>query len=226
MPNWCYNEIDICGSPASINKIASFFVGADGKESNYDDDEIGIFGNILGDIPDDYNVCWYEWNCEHFGTKWDITLENLEDLDIKDDSISFNVETAWSPPLEFLQNLCLIYEDVTATIFYSESGMDFSGNAEIYYSKNDGGIIFNNEEYSFLEGYYHKDPAYALDFIENQLDLGCWDANEYENLDEVYYYMDKCDIDAVTELYKKYGYKHEPVIIISESDPYGEDWSL
>ena len=77
----------------------------------------------------------YDWNCDMWGTKWDI-YECEVDSDRTSESDSFNYiyyrfDTAWSPPKEFLINICEKYPLLNFRLHYAEGGCDFEGDLEI-----------------------------------------------------------------------------------------------
>ena len=41
---------------------------------------------------------WYDWCVTHWGTKWDLTSTNCNQL--ADDTVELSFDTAWGPPLE------------------------------------------------------------------------------------------------------------------------------
>ena len=45
---------------------------------------------------------WYDWANEHWGTKWNASTNNV---DISDTTICANFDTAWCPPMEWLEAL-------------------------------------------------------------------------------------------------------------------------
>ena len=53
---------------------------------------------------------WYEWNCEHWGTKWDVdgdvkvTPEDLEQAK-KDGMLQIGFNSAWSPPIPVFEEM-------------------------------------------------------------------------------------------------------------------------
>ena len=78
----------------------------------------------------------YSKQIELWGTKWDVEatpeiLDNWEDED-KNKYISFHVycETAWSPPMEFIESVSKIYKDVEVEISFEEPGMDVAGSSK------------------------------------------------------------------------------------------------
>lgn len=121
MPNWCENKIII--SP------------------NGDNDELpkGLTGSILdknGDLtfsllmsPPEANVeSQIQWCVENWGTKWEPSSSEPFVLDEETGEVRFDVETAWSPPLEFMEYLSSVFPDVIVEIKYIEFGMNFMGS--------------------------------------------------------------------------------------------------
>jgi hypothetical protein len=98
----------------------------------------------------DYKDKWYDTNIEWFGTKWDISADEHA-FTFGKEEISFFCETAWSPPIQFLENLCKMYK-INAYIFYSEGGIGFAGQTDFIWT--DGELDINDQEYAYLEGLY------------------------------------------------------------------------
>jgi hypothetical protein len=148
MPNWCYNYITITGPTDSIRKIYSRLKSAEDLSN-------GVFFETIGAPSLKSKVDWYEHNLEHYGTKWDVTIEesNYELQTLRDKSLilRFSFDTAWSPPLQWYHTLSDIY-NVLVNITFSEPGSDFYG-----IHNYDCGEIGNCEEYSYQEGLYRHD---------------------------------------------------------------------
>ena len=151
MPNWCNNNITISGDEGTIRTLTAVLKSlktSDEEQSN------NVFQSLIG-LPQhmsdgDYKEKWYDTNIEWFGTKWDISYS--EDMfNFSKNEISFSCETAWSPPIPFLQNLCEMYK-VNANLFYSEGGVGFSG--ETTFNWVDGELEVNDDECGYLEGIY------------------------------------------------------------------------
>lgn len=151
MPNWCNNNITISGDEGTIRTLTAVL-----KSLKTDDEEqsSNVFQSLIG-LPQhmsdgDYKEKWYDTNVEWFGTKWDISYS--EDMfTFTKDEINFSCETAWSPPIPFLQNLCEMYK-VNAYLFYSEGGVGFAG--ESTFNWVDGELEAYDDECGFLEGMY------------------------------------------------------------------------
>jgi hypothetical protein len=137
MPNWCSNNLTVSGDAI---KVKSFFnngihngvwrmslyfpmpieletTTAPTKEPS--EDLIKRFG---------YDN-WYDWRCANYGTKWDANSDNYGD-----DYVRF--ETAWSPPLPWLQKVAMDYPELTFRIDYSEEGMQFGGTCVALHMHN------------------------------------------------------------------------------------------
>lgn len=146
MPNWCNNSINIYGDEGTISTLTSVLKGL--KSNDY------VFQSLIG-IPShmseaDYKDKWYDTNIEWFGTKWDISADEHA-FTFGKEEISFFCETAWSPPIQFLENLCKMYK-VNAYVFYSEGGIGFAGQTDFIWT--DGELDINDQEYGYLEGLY------------------------------------------------------------------------
>jgi hypothetical protein len=69
---------------------------------------------------------WYDWNLAHWGTKWDANpIDTFNDLPSGATSVCLSFDTAWSPPIEFYQNIEEQGFEIEA--FYYEPGMAFCG---------------------------------------------------------------------------------------------------
>lgn len=70
---------------------------------------------------------------EKWGTKWDFKTNtdgdnwNACEIDIDDDKITIQGETAWSPPIEWLKHIENKFRVDGVECFYREEGMEFAG---------------------------------------------------------------------------------------------------
>ena len=144
MPNWCNNDIRIYGNEGTIRALTNVIKFSEGK----------LFKTLIG-LPDnmsksDYEEKWYDTNLNWFGTKWDIDIDT-HCFDFGEDEISFFCETAWSPPIQFLENFCRMYK-LNAHIFYSEGGVGFAGETKFIWE--DGVLLVEDNEYEYNKGLY------------------------------------------------------------------------
>lgn len=145
MPNWCYNHIVIKGEPNDIKKISDIIENL--KEEKVDE----LFQSLIG-LPDgidveNYNENWYDINMEWFGTKWDIGIDFVEE--IEENYILFSGDTAWSPPTNFCVELSKKY-NVQVEMYFEEPGWDFCG--KYWIGSKDG--LYKKEVYTYQEGVY------------------------------------------------------------------------
>jgi hypothetical protein len=79
---------------------------------------------------------WYNWNCEHWGTKWDavdVTINHDSEQGwIKDEGdvhLIYRFNTAWSPPLAWFSAIAQKWPKLRLLMNYCELGMDYSGQS-------------------------------------------------------------------------------------------------
>jgi hypothetical protein len=172
MPNWCDNYIQITGNDAE--KIHNII------ESLKDDD--GIMQALYSTDTDEFRNLQsqptFHIFSDYYGTKWDFAKEDCGDIQFGNDELTISVDTAWSPPIEFLRKLTTKY-DVEARIEYFEGGMDFGG----YESIADGETIDDMQT-------TYDEAVYILD---NDL--------FWINLEDYLFERTDFDMDQVTEYY-------------------------
>lgn len=211
MPNWCSNYIKIFGDSKTISIISQACRRCEGKEDEH------IFQNLIG-IPEhmslkEYNTKWYDTNVNWFGTKWDVSYESCN-FEFGDDEIIMSPETAWSPPIEFLNNLVKMYK-VKAYIFYNEGGIGFCGETNIYLDE-DGELISDDTEYEYNEGMYllSKDDFWAN--IEGDIESSLENEEELDDFLSRYSFVSNEDKLEITTLYNELKKNYE-------TDNEGED---
>ncbi len=77
---------------------------------------------------------WYEWCCEHWGTKWNAAGASLgegcEEWERRGECVrrvEINFDTAWSPPQPVILRASELYPELEFELRYFERGMGFSG---------------------------------------------------------------------------------------------------
>ena len=121
MPNWCYNKVKI--SPLNDEVLEAKL-----RESVKEDKELFIQFVPQPEFEGDQD--WYMWNIENWGTKWDATPTSIS---WNENEVTFSLDTAWSPPLQFYRALEAQGYYVEAT--YLEEGMAFVGKYEDGYDE-------------------------------------------------------------------------------------------
>jgi hypothetical protein len=200
MPNWCNNNITISGDEGTIRTLTAVL-----KNLKTDDDEQSnnVFKALIG-LPQhmsdgDYKEKWYDTNIEWFGTKWDISYS--EDMfTFTKSEISFFCETAWSPPIPFLQNLCEMYK-VNANLFYSEGGVGFSG--ESTFNWVDGELEVYDDECGYLEGIYKYSREEFWSEVEYRADSILDEDQSLEDFLGEFDFVSEEDKEELTRLYNE-----------------------
>ena len=151
MPNWCYNRITVYGSEeseAKLKEIEEIFEKENPFNEIYPIPDFKNIPNEKGELPkleqvknpdgsifyETYNFPdgknddrWYEWNITNWGTKWDITANQVEFGYEDSEQLEMEFDTAWSPPEEICFRLREMFQDLTFTWFYDEPGMCVAG---------------------------------------------------------------------------------------------------
>jgi hypothetical protein len=201
MPNWCNNYIKISGDEGTIRTLTSVIKSLkssdDGGPSDY------VFQSLIGLPPHmsdgDYKEKWYDTNIEWFGTKWDISYEE-HSFTFSKDEITLSCETAWSPPIPFLQNLCEMYK-VNAYLFYSEGGVGFAGESTFNWVH--GELEVYDDECGYLEGIYKYSNEEFWSEVEYRADSILDEDQSLEDfLGEFEFVSDK-DKEELTRIYNE-----------------------
>lgn len=202
MPNWCENYITITGDKEKMKPIVDILRELEAKENKNKDAETLVMQSLLGtdDHPDNYEAGgWYDYNIKKFGTKWDFQLiRDCGGFEILDDSVTFDVMTAWSPPEAFLKALCEKY-DVEASINFAECGMDFGGSSEF----GKGGCITSTTS-TYLKSKYDNGD-YFWEEVEN-LAYSCSDEpddDSLKNFKESLSFLPENEMEEALDIYNK-----------------------
>jgi hypothetical protein len=81
---------------------------------------------------------WYNWNVEHWGSKWsarDAWHDRTDDDSKVEGKTSYNFDTAWSPAEPVVAALAEQFPTLEITHRYCEGGMGFAG--EVVYRAGD-----------------------------------------------------------------------------------------
>jgi hypothetical protein len=200
MPNWCNNNITISGDEGTIRTLTAVL-----KSLKTDDEEQSgdVFKSLIG-LPQhmsdgDYKEKWYDTNIGWFGTKWDISYDEHAFTFTKNE-ISFFCETAWSPPIPFLQNLCEMYK-VNANLFYSEGGVGFAG--ETTFTWTDGELDVYDDECGYLEGIYKYSREEFWSEVESRVDSILDEELSLEDFISEFDFVSEEDTLELTRLYNE-----------------------
>ena len=181
MANVCSNYITIQGNPELLDIIARDYIGYD-KEKDSVEFNFGIMSPIPYDVQD-----IYKWKIENWGNKWDGSDHYI---DICDDQIFLNIDTAWNPCDKWTYKLIELCPGVDIYHEYYESGEGYIG--WINHSENEGPEDYEEVCYTYSSEAYD----YWLTVFEK----------EYENFDWLEEHIgdlvedDELDLDVANEI--------------------------
>ncbi len=145
MPNWCENNLTVTGD---IKEVQRFLAVSRTYPEYYTEHRFNKQGHTVGDVHTKGTFCfsgvvpiplevlkedgaWYDWCRTNWGTKWDIgpaTKEYPElQIDITDGCLAMSFDTAWSPPLEWMQKASEAFPALLFELHYIEYGCCFEG---------------------------------------------------------------------------------------------------
>ncbi len=120
MPNYCQNQATF--THADKEKVDALFNEFQKLIDSGNKD--GSPFQLLYPLPKDQEANWYEWRIANWGTKWDVM--DAWDLERGDDNtFSVSFHTAWSPPIEWYEEV--ERQDWVVDAIYFEAGMGFAG---------------------------------------------------------------------------------------------------
>lgn len=149
MPNWCSNTLII--EAPSLEALDAVLMRIKGRRKRqfisftriapHPKENMGIRGNLQPGNKDK----WYDWNLEHWGTKW-----NAHDCDLKVDNnvATLGFRTAWDRPREAILALSCLFPDVDFELRYSEWQAGFQGLVR-FKAGDDDEIMYMQPEFGF-----------------------------------------------------------------------------
>jgi len=144
MPNWCLNSIRVEGPKADVEKFLEAVRG-DERFPHFNFNGIipmpeelinkqapNLDAELAAKFNEKYGASdWYSWAVNNWGTKWNCTAcddWDIDDLKNGEIAASINVDTAWSPPTEFLINASKIYRSLIFSNEFYEEGNCYIGS--------------------------------------------------------------------------------------------------
>ena len=153
MPNWCQNTLFVEGDLNALqdfkkrvlkvndNDIVEFTMNelmptppelleqtSPAVWRGDKEDEKGRleFENYLDSLEVKYGAKdWYEWRVNNWGTKWDVSSGNVDEMD--GESLNIHYDTAWGPNDGFIKFASKVYPSLKFRLSYEEPGMGFCG---------------------------------------------------------------------------------------------------
>jgi hypothetical protein len=122
------------------------------------------------------------------------------DFNISTGEISFFCETAWSPPIPFMENLCKMYK-VNGNLFYSEGGIGFAG--ETTFTWVDDELEVYDDECGYLEGIYKYSKEEFWSEVECRTDCIIDEDQSLEDFLGEFQFVSDEDKEELTRLYNE-----------------------
>ena len=127
MPNWCWNHLEVTGDEKQLQE----FVEKSTTNIKENTDKIFDEFSFEGTLPRGDRKDWYDWSLNNWGTKWDACEACIDHNDIDYFAVSF--ETAWSPPIAWINNIMQDFPGLCFTLEYQEPNMCFGGRLSAQY---------------------------------------------------------------------------------------------
>ena len=149
MPNWCTNQLIVCGPVTWIDLFHEKITVGGGYEIMNNlypcPEDLTGYPSRHGTIPDSdpdkerklanvekYDaVDWYDWCITNWGTKWaDCHTQKVDESETVDHSLKkvmFRFDSAWSPPVEAFDTIAMLFPKLMFDLRYEEPGMCFQG---------------------------------------------------------------------------------------------------
>ena len=164
MPNWCNNHLTITGDKKNLDRIKFHLEDIEKK----DNVSPGIFMALVGrdqdiELNEYQNGGWYQANIDYWGCKWDVSY-NEANITYDDESITMSFDSAWSPPINFIQHLGRLFS-VSCELYYEEPGCDFCGKS--FFNNEDG---LTEEDYTYNEGRFVFDKDNFFESIDGDIE--------------------------------------------------------
>jgi hypothetical protein len=134
MPNWCNNKLAVYGPEADVSRFKEKAVGHSPWLKVEEQKENVLNFHSLVPIPAEvveagYDKAGYDWERNNWDCKWGAYSAELADE--WEGHLTYLFDTAWSPPLAFLEKLAPQWPTLTFLLDYEEMGMGFKGICKV-----------------------------------------------------------------------------------------------
>jgi hypothetical protein len=151
MPNWCHNTLQIEGSPQDVARWVERGAAWGAGDPEIDDQPLH-FEAFYPPPKDAAREGLLDWFSDHWGTKWDacfsrplIGKKNEVGFYIEEGCATYRFDTAWAPPIYWLEHVSAEWPELKFSLSWGEPGMGFGGRA-LYINGDTEGIEEGNAE--------------------------------------------------------------------------------
>ena len=120
MPNWCNNTLTVTGPNHELQRFYNLNRGPDTELS------------LDALVPEPESVDWHSWRMSNWGTKWDVSASLSDRWPPEPDragGLVYSFDSAWSPPVKWLENIRPLFPDLEFELEYFEGGEGYTGSA-------------------------------------------------------------------------------------------------
>lgn len=133
MPNWCSNNLRVYGPETDVARFKEQATGYSPWEHVMNQKQSVLNFHSLVPVPPEileagYNDAGYNWEREQWGCKWGACEPEL--VDEWEGHLHYSFETAWTPPLVFLEKVARPWPMLKFLLDYEELSMGFKGIAK------------------------------------------------------------------------------------------------
>ena len=134
MPNWCSNILRIFGPDEDVQRFKQQAAGSSPWEHGEDQEQNILNFHSLVPVPPEvlsagYDVAGWDWERINWGCKWGANEPSLTDE--WEGHLAYSFETAWVPPIPFLEKLAPQWPKLTFLLDYEEMSMEFKGITKV-----------------------------------------------------------------------------------------------
>jgi hypothetical protein len=171
MPNWCDNNLTVTGDAESLQKFLTAITNADESITILKnlvpfptelegEDILDKEGNVFGKAFTDDG---YSWCLRNWGTKWG---DCETQITVNGDYLAIRYETAWSPALEGLERVSLLFPTLAFQTDWIEEGMQSVGAASF---QNGNGSVYDvpDSDFPSLESEGEEDWQAWIDAVND-----------------------------------------------------------
>ena len=142
MPNWCENTLEVSGPTADIKAFKEKAKKEEGE--NKTELSLAAFVPLPAELKDTRSPAltpdkrlinlygfdnWYDWQIHNWGTKWDVNATISSE---KPRTLHYFFDSAWSPPITWLEKVSAQFPTLKFKLKYDEPGMGFHGVAKAF----------------------------------------------------------------------------------------------
>jgi Ferredoxin-like domain in Api92-like protein len=136
MPNWCNNILTVYGPEADIKDFRQKAIGHSPWSTAAElvsEKPNPLNFHSLVPVPHEvlkagYGKAGYDWEKSNWGCTWGSCHTELVDED--KGWLVYQFDSAWSPPMEFIEAAAKLWPTLTLIMEYEELGMCFKGLAK------------------------------------------------------------------------------------------------